>query len=126
MRKKIKKQNKKVALVEKEAVTIDSLEDQRSLKSIKDTALEKVKSITDKELRKTIIDKLTDPSAVGKNPMDLANEIIKEEELAYSRDLEDLEKERDDLLKIKRLIKLLESYDEDLIRELNQLNSQFK
>lgn len=54
------------------------------------------------------------------------DETIRKEELAYSRDLENLEEEREDLLKIKKLIKLLESYDEDLIRELNQLNSQFK
>ena len=37
-----------------------------------------------------------------------------------------LEKEKEDLRQIKRLIRILESYDEDLIRELNQLNSQFK
>jgi hypothetical protein len=54
------------------------------------------------------------------------NETIKEEETAYSRDLEDLEKESEDLREIKRLIRILESYDNDLARELNQLNSQFK
>ncbi|UCD03958.1 MAG: hypothetical protein JSW73_05485 [Candidatus Woesearchaeota archaeon] len=51
------------------------------------------------------------------------NETVKEEELAYRRDLEDLEKEKEDLRQIKRLIRILESYDEDLIRELNLLNS---
>jgi len=70
---------KGASLIAKEAVTIDTLEDQRTLQNIRNTALEKVRSIADEELRNAILEKLTSPEAVGKNPLDLANEIMREE-----------------------------------------------
>jgi len=75
---KLRSKNGKQAFL-KEAVTIDTHEDVRMLAEIKDTALAKVKSISNKDLRDQILKKLTEPGAENVNPIDLANEIVKEE-----------------------------------------------
>jgi SPP1 gp7 family putative phage head morphogenesis protein len=76
---RLQKGSSRFAVIEKSAVTIDSLEDQRSLQNIKDTALEKLKSITDEDLRKSILEQLTSQELVGMNPLDLANRVVLEE-----------------------------------------------
>jgi SPP1 gp7 family putative phage head morphogenesis protein len=63
----------------REAVTIDTHEDKVMLEQIKQTALEKVKSITDVDLRNKILEKLTESGASNVNPVDLANQIIADE-----------------------------------------------
>lgn len=51
------------------------------------------------------------------------NKTNEEIEIDYVRDIKDLEREQEDLKKIKRLIKVLESYDDELRAKLNSLNS---
>jgi SPP1 gp7 family putative phage head morphogenesis protein len=75
---KLKKSSSKTTFL-KEAVTIDTQEDKLMLEQIKQTALEKVKSITNSDLRTRILEKLTSAGSENVNPIELANQIIKEE-----------------------------------------------
>lgn len=75
------------------AQVIDTLEEQAVLSRLRETALQKVRSITDKELRREILERLSEPGAYGRNPVALANEIIRQER----RKLEDQTTDRKQL-----------------------------
>ena len=71
------------------AQSIDTLEEQAQLARIRQTALGKVKSITDKEMKKDILEALSRPGAAAKNPTAMANEIIKQERRKLEEAIDD-------------------------------------
>jgi len=79
------------------AVTIDTLDDRIVLDTITNSALSKVKSIGDKDLRQMILDKLTDPSHLEKNPVEMANEVIRQERSLKEQDTDGLPGAREEL-----------------------------
>lgn len=74
----LRKRSSKTAFV-REAITIDTHEDKLMLDHIKQTALQKVKTITNQEMLQGILQGLTEPGASNKNPLQLADEIVREE-----------------------------------------------
>lgn len=75
---KLKRRSGKTAFV-REAVTIDTHEDKLMLQHIKNTALQKVKTITDQGMLQGILQGLTEPGAENKNPLQIADEIVMDE-----------------------------------------------
>lgn len=74
----LRKRSSRVAFV-REAITIDTHEDKLMLDHIKQTALKKVKTITDKDMLQSILQGLSEPGASNKNPLQLADEIVRSE-----------------------------------------------
>ena len=91
----------------RKAQIVDTLEEQAVLSHMRQTALEKVRAITNQELRRSILEKLTEPGAYGKNPVQLANQIIREERKR-------LEEQTGDRAQLRERIK--ELYDDQLWR----------
>lgn len=58
---------------------VDTLEEQAVLSRLRDTALKKVTTVTSEETRALILERLSEPGAYAKNPIQLANEIVREE-----------------------------------------------
>lgn len=90
---------------ERFAQIVDTLEEQAVLAKLRNTALSKVVTITDKELRAKILEKLSEPGAYQQNPTQLANQIIREERAK-------LEEQGGDRKQLKEQIKSL--YDDQL------------
>lgn len=84
----------------KEAVTIDTHEDKLMLEKIKQTALQKVKSITNKDLLQSIQEALTAEGATGINPLKLADQIARSE--ADKRRLETDYKDEESRARLRR------------------------
>lgn len=61
------------------AQTIDTLEEQAQLARLRQTSLQKVKTITDQQMKRDILDALARPGAAAKNPTAIANDIIRQE-----------------------------------------------
>lgn len=74
---------------QRSAQVIDTIEEQAVLARLRETALQKVRSITDKELRQEILERLSEPGAYGRNPVALANEIIRQERRKLEDQIED-------------------------------------
>jgi SPP1 gp7 family putative phage head morphogenesis protein len=75
--KKLRRLEGSRAVLPRTAVTIDDREEQEVLRRITDTALQKVKTITDPSIRQEILDTLTEPGAFGENPAKLADDIAR-------------------------------------------------
>jgi len=78
---------------ERLAQVVDTLEEQAILARLRETALGKVKTITDTQLHAEVLKKLSEPGAFAKSPTALANEIIRQER----RKLEEAIKDRKEL-----------------------------
>jgi SPP1 gp7 family putative phage head morphogenesis protein len=74
----LRKVSSRVAF-KREAITIDTHEDKLMLEQIKNTALQKVKTITNKSMLQSILQGLSEEGASNKNPLQLADEIIRNE-----------------------------------------------
>jgi SPP1 gp7 family putative phage head morphogenesis protein len=73
-------------------VVVDTPEEHAVLRNLRETALQQVKSVTDRELRRKILERLTDPGATSENPTKMANEIIREERRRLEKSVEDRDK----------------------------------
>ena len=74
----LRKRSSRTAFV-REAITIDTHEDKLMLDHIKQTALQKVKTITNQDMLQSILQGLSEPGASNKNPLQLADEIVRTE-----------------------------------------------
>jgi len=71
------------------AQSIDTLEEQAQLARLRQTALGKVKSITDQQMKRDILEALSRPGAAAKNPTAMANEIIRQERRKLEEAIDD-------------------------------------
>lgn len=82
------------------AQVIDTLEEQAMLSRLRDTALQKVKTITRQDLKEEILEALSRPGAAAKNPTAIANEIIKKERARLEEAIPDRKALRAELKKL--------------------------
>ena len=75
----IKRKRLKIASQSKIAITVDTVSERQVLDSIADSALSKVTNTVTDDMKKKILDALTEPGSYSDSVMDLANKLIKEQ-----------------------------------------------